>query len=126
MKRYRVVLERDGTGAWIAIVPSVPGCHTYGRSLIEARRRIREALALWVDDAVTAELIDDARLPPDAVAAVRRSITARRKLASARDAAGSATTEAARSLVEAGLGVRDAAYLLGLSHQRVQQLLRSA
>lgn len=126
MKRYRVVLERDGTGAWIAIVPSVPGCHAYGRSLIEARRRIREALALWVDDAVTAELIDDARLPPDAVAAVRRSITARRKLARARDAAGSATTEAARSLVEAGLGVRDAAYLLGLSHQRVQQLLRSA
>ena len=126
VKRYRVVLERDESGAWIATVPSVPGCHTHGRSLVEARRRIREALALWVDDTTTAELVDDAHLPPEAAAAVRRSITAREKLVAARDAAGSATTEAARGLVDAGLGVRDAAYLLGLSHQRVQQLLRSA
>ena len=123
--RYRVVLERDESGAWIASVPSVPGCHTYGRSLVEARRRVGEALALWVDDADAAELVDDARLPPETVAAVRRSIIAREKLSAARDAAGTATAEAARGLVDAGLGVRDAAYLLGLSHQRVQQLVRS-
>jgi len=127
VKRYRVVLERDETGAWIATVPSVPGCHTYGRSLVEARRRAREALALWVDDATDAELMDDVRLPHDAVAAVRLSLGARKKLASARDAAGLATVDAVRRLVdELGLGVRDAAYLLGLSHQRVQQLVRGS
>ena len=126
MKRYRVVLERDESGAWIATVPSVPGCHTYGRSLVEARRRIDEALALWVGDAETAEMVEDLRLPPEMLAAVRRSVSAREKLASARELAGSATEAAARGLVDAGLGVRDAAYLLGLSHQRVQQLLRSA
>lgn len=125
MKRYRIVLERDESGAWIATVPSVPGCHTYGRSLVEARRRVREALALWVDDADTTELVDDVRLPRDAVAAVRRSRGAREKLASARDAAGAATVDAVGRLVdELGLGVRDSAYLLGLSHQRVQQLVR--
>jgi predicted RNase H-like HicB family nuclease len=126
VKRYRVILERDETGAWIANVATVPGCHTYGRSLVEARRRAREALALWVDNAEQAELIDDVRLPTEAVAAIRRSVSAREKLAHARDLAGSATTDAARRLVDAGLGVRDAAYLLGLSHQRVQQLLRSS
>ena len=53
---YRVVFERDESGAWIVTVPSVRGCHTYGRSLHQTRTRIREALALWVDDAETAEL----------------------------------------------------------------------
>lgn len=126
VKRYRVVLQRDESGAWIATVPSVPGCHTHGRSLVEAKRRVREALSLWVDDAETAELVEDLRLPPETLAAVRRSVSAREKLASAREAAASATEGAARRLVDAGLGVRDAAYLLGLSHQRVQQLLRSS
>lgn len=125
VKQYRVVLERDESGTWIATVPSVPGCHTYGRSLVEARRRIREALALWVEDVETAELKDDVRIPREAVAAVRRSVAARLELASAREAAAAATDVAIERLVtEFGLGVRDAAYLLGLSHQRVQQLVR--
>jgi predicted RNase H-like HicB family nuclease len=126
VKRYRVVLERDESGAWVATVPAVPGCHSYGRSLVEARRRVRKALALWVDDAGVAELADDVRIPDEVAAAVRRSRGARETLATARDAAGAATVDAAHRLVdELGLGVRDAAYLLGLSHQRVQQLLRS-
>jgi transposase-like protein len=78
-----------------------------------------------VNGAESAELADDVRLPSEAIAAVRRSRGARKKLTRARDVAGSATADAARQLVEAGLGVRDAAYLLDLSHQRVQQLLRS-
>ncbi len=88
MSRYRVVLERDESGAWIATVPAVAGCHSYGRSLVEAKRRVREALALWVDDADTAELTDDVRISRDVAAAVRRSRSARERLASARDAAG--------------------------------------
>lgn len=127
VKRYRVVLERDETGAWGASIPSVPGCHTHGRSLVEARRRVREALALWIDGADGAEIVDDVRLPDEAADAVGRSRGARDKLAVARDAAGIATSDAVHRLVdELGLGVRDAAYLLGLSHQRVQQLLRSS
>ena len=126
MKQYRVVLDRDESGTWIATVPAVPGCHTYGRSLVEARRRVREALSLWVEDAATAELVDDVRISRDAAAAVWRSRDARERLATARDTAGAATSDAVQRLVdELGLGVRDAAYLLGLSHQRVQQLRSS-
>lgn len=120
---YRVVLERDESGAWIARVPAVPGCHTHGRSLVEAKRRVREALSLWVDDAGCAELVDDVRLPRDALAAVRRSSRSRARLAELRVEAGTATVDAVTRLVDdLGLGVRDAAYLLGVSYQRVQQV----
>lgn len=61
MNRYKVVFERDESGAWIARIPAVRGCHTYGRTLGEARRRIREALRLFVRDARRARLIDEVR-----------------------------------------------------------------
>lgn len=65
MKTHRVVLELDESGHWIAAVPAVRGCHTYGHSLSEARSRIREALSLFVPDAATAKLVDSAHLPRD-------------------------------------------------------------
>lgn len=121
---YTVKIQRDESGAWIARVPEVPGCHSYGRSLRQAKGRIREALSLWVDDADEAELAFDVRLP----SAIRRKVTASRR---AREAAQNAQRQAtemsaltALELVrEDGLSVRDAAELLGLSHQRVQQLV---
>ncbi len=124
-RSYRVVVERDESGAWIASVPSIRGCHTHGRTLEQARRRIREALALWVDDADAAELVEVVRLPPGAREAIRRSVRARRAAEARRAEAQTAVTEAARALVqELDLGLRDAGELLGLSHQRVQQLVR--
>ncbi|MGH3034945.1 MAG: type II toxin-antitoxin system HicB family antitoxin [Gaiellaceae bacterium] len=122
---YRVILERDESGAWIAWVPRVRGCHTYGRTLEQARRRVREALGLWIDDANAAELVEEVRLPAEARDAIRRSRRARREAEKRRANAQAATAEAARALVnELDLGVRDAGELLGLSHQRVQQLVR--
>ena len=121
--RYRVVLERDETESWIARIPSVSGCHSHGRSLVEARRRVREALALWVDNAESAELVDDVRLPRETLAAIRRSSRSRARAVEVREEAAAATAEAVARLVDgAGLGVRDAAYLLGVSFQRVQQV----
>jgi len=121
--RYRVVLEPDESGAWIARIPSVPGCHSHGRSLVEARRRVREALGLWVEQAETAELVDDVRLPRAALAAAARSKRSRARAITARETSARATAEAIEQLVgELELGLRDAAYLLDLSFQRVQQL----
>jgi predicted RNase H-like HicB family nuclease len=121
---YRVVLQRDETGAWIAHVRGVRGCHTYGRTLDQVRRRIREALSLWVEDAETAEFVEEIRLPSEARQAIRRSSTARTQAERGRENAQRATTAAAKLLVEClDLGVRDAGELLGLSYQRVQQLV---
>lgn len=123
---YRAVFERDESGAWIARVPSMRGCHTHGRSLEQARRRLREALGLWVSDADTAGLVEEIRLPLGASRAIRESRKRRVRADESRAHAQKATRQAARTLVEElHLGLRDAAELLGLSHQRVQQLIRS-
>jgi len=127
--RYRAVFERDESGAWTARVPSVRGCHTHGRTLDQARRRLREALALWVDEPDKAELVEDVRLPANVKAAVRASRAdgggAGGRAEAQRAEASASTTRAARALVdEVGVGFRDAAELLGVSHQRVQQLVR--
>lgn len=121
---YVVVIERGETGVWLARVPSVPGCHTHARTLEQARRRIREALELWVDDARQAELKFDIRLPAEINKQIHLARTTRdRSVRAARDAS-DAVRRASRDLTQkAGLSLRDVAELLGMSHQRVQQLL---
>ena len=120
---YEVKLERDESGAWIATVPSVPPCHTYGRSLEQAMSRIREALSLWVDDADDATFVPDVRIPPLHRRIAAQGRRARERADDALDRARAAMETAARELTAAGYSRRDAATLLGISHQRVQQLL---
>jgi predicted RNase H-like HicB family nuclease len=127
MKRgkYRVVFERDRDGSWLVRVPSVRGCHTHGRTLDQARRRVREALSLWVDDADTAELVEDVHLPARVKQAIGNSRSARQNARRERVKAHATMEKAARALVDdVGLGLRDAGELLDISHQRVQQLVR--
>ena len=59
---YTAVFERDPDGRWTVDVPEVQGCHSYGRTIEQARERVREALALFVDDADTADFRDDVRI----------------------------------------------------------------
>jgi hypothetical protein len=83
-------------------------------------------LSLWVEDADTAELVEEIRLPGDVRQAIQRSSAARTRAERGRQDAQRATSSAAKLLVEhLGLGVRDAGELLGLSYQRVQQLVSS-
>ena len=117
LKSYRVVFEIDESGHWIAKVPRVRGCHTYGRSLSEARTRIREALGLFVADADRAQFVDVIRLP----SAMRRLVDVYRA-ARGRAERERRQAEAAARRLAARLSRRDAAELLSLSHQRVQQI----
>jgi predicted RNase H-like HicB family nuclease len=117
MKSYTVVYELDESGHWIATVPRVRGCHTYGRSLSEARARIREALGLFVADAARARLHDEVRLPADMRRLVVRFRTARERAERERRQADAAARRLAQRLSR-----RDAAELLDISHQRVHQI----
>src|SRR5947209_19455644 len=72
-KTYKAVFERDESGAWIVRIPELRGCHTYGRTLDQARRRIREALSLWVDNAEDAVIEEEIRLPAAARQALQRA-----------------------------------------------------
>jgi len=125
MKTYTVEYERDESGWWVASVKGVRGCHTQGRTIDEARRRIREALSLFVKDAGRAKLVDDVRLP----AGVRRKMKVLSSIRRAVDVRQAKAQVLARKAVDdltkgMGLSLRDAGRLLGLSHQRVQQLAR--
>jgi len=124
VKSYRVAYERDESGWWVATVRSVRGCHTQGRTVDEARRRIVEALELFVDNARAATIVDDVKLPTGAAQAVRAYATLRRRAEQEDRRAAMAARRAVRMLRGGRLkmSARDAARLLGLSHQRVHQL----
>jgi predicted RNase H-like HicB family nuclease len=61
--RYRAVYECDADGRWTVEVPDVQGCHTYGRTIDQARARVRDALRLFVPNADDIELMDEIRSP---------------------------------------------------------------
>jgi hypothetical protein len=90
----------------------------------ETRRRIREALELFVEDAGTAKLVDDVKLPAAATRAIRTYATYRKRAEEEDRRASQAARRAVRVLRTGRLkmSARDAARLLGLSHQRVHQL----
>ena len=124
MSEYRVVLQLDADGNWLARAPQIQGCHSYGRSLSEARTNIREAIGLFVDASTSVELIEEQRLPRAARSAIQTCHRARQQAASASESSIIATATTARYLSqEIGLGTRDIGELLGISHQRVAQLL---
>jgi len=120
---YRVVMRKDESGTWIVHVPSVAGCHTYGRSIRQAKTREREALSLFVDAADAAHLEWDVRVPSRLRTTVTGARRARARADSAQEAANEAVAVAVSHLADAGYSRRDAADLLGVSHQRIQQLL---
>jgi predicted RNase H-like HicB family nuclease len=124
MSVYHVAYERDESGWWVASVREVRGCHTQGRTVDEARRRIRDAMALFVSNARSAKLIDDVKLPATAAKAIRSYVTLRRRADQENRRAALAKRRAARMLRGGKLkmSARDAARLLGVSHQRVHQL----
>lgn len=47
--KYKIIIEQDEDGIFIADVPEFPGCHTQGRTLEEAEGRIEEAIELWLE-----------------------------------------------------------------------------
>src|SRR5262245_3219893 len=115
MNTYQVDYERDRTGWWVASVRAVPGCHTQGRTVDEARRRIREALSLFIDNAASVDLVDRVRLPPSAARAVRAYATLRKKADAESRRAALAARVAVRLLQKGTLkmSARDAARVLG-------------
>jgi predicted RNase H-like HicB family nuclease len=124
MSTYTVRYERDETGWWVATIKEIRGCHTQGRTIDQARRRIREALGLFVSNPEKAKLIDDIVLPAHARTLLKQVRATRQRAESEADKLKTSTAGAARLLTrDLGMSVRDAGEILGLSHQRIHQLL---
>jgi len=79
VKTYHVAYERDASGWWVASVRELRGCRTQGRTVDEARRRIREAIGLFIDNVRTAKIVDNVKLPADAKKAISAYAKLRKK-----------------------------------------------
>ena len=125
-QQYRAVYDRDADGRWNVEIPDVAGCYTYGRTIAQARARIREALGLYVQLAEDATIVDDIRLPAQVRKRLGRLARARADAERVQQTLGEEQRAAARQLREAGLSFRDSGELLGCTRQRVEQLTREA
>jgi predicted RNase H-like HicB family nuclease len=121
---YTAKAERSGSW-WAIDVPELPGVYSQARRLDGVESMARDAIALFLDvDPGTLDirvemiLRSDLRRDVDAVGRLRAD--ANRLQAESSGALRHLTHE----LVGSGLSVRDAAIILGISHQRVSQLVR--
>jgi hypothetical protein len=126
MKRYTVRARRVGSW-WALDVEGLRGVHTQVRRIDQAEEMVRDAIAGVRD--ITPNSFE-ILLAPEVPAALRTMLDeatkARSQAAEAQDAAAQLTRDAARRLVDEGLTVRDAGVLLGVSHQRIAQLVRES
>jgi len=122
---FDVHYELDETGWWLATIPTVPGCHTQGRTIEQAENRIREALALFVpaSTAAKATLEANVQLPSAAKRALRSALETRARADAVALESQAATKSATHALSQVGLSLRDIGRLLGLTRQRAHQLL---
>ena len=122
MTKYHVVYHRERAG-WFVEIPSVHGCHTQGRTIEQARRHMREALSLCVDEAAAATFSEEIQIPARMRQIVERAREARARAEESQERAKQSTEAAVVALTkEHGFSLRDAGELLGLSRQRAHQL----
>jgi len=46
---YRVLLQKEPEGGYTVIVPLLPGCVTYGKTIKEAKLMAKEAIELYIE-----------------------------------------------------------------------------
>jgi len=47
--QFKVIIEQDEDGWYIADVPELPGCHTQAKTLEQLRERIKEVIKLVLE-----------------------------------------------------------------------------
>jgi len=124
VRQFTVRARRVG-GWWALDVEGTPGAHTQVRRIDQAEEMAREAIAGVLQVAPDSfEVVVAPEIPAPVRALVDRATSARTRATQAQDTAAQLTRDAARRLVDEGLTVRDAGALLGVSHQRIAQLVR--
>lgn len=121
---YEYEIHQEGR-SWVVRIPSL-GLTTQARNLRETDRMAKSIIALHLERDPTSFEVYRSNiigLPGTVAQDLQRAIEERGRLAAAQAASVSATTKAATELVEIGVPLRDAGYLLGISHQRVAQLI---
>lgn len=123
--RHVVTLSRDERDPWWIARGSDPGSVTQGRTLAQVQERAREMLAAWHDvDEDSFDIDWRFELGEDVDDELDQLARERALLVSTQTAVGRRMTSTLEALVrKRGISQRDAATIVGLSHQRVAQLL---
>ncbi len=124
MATYTARLEREADGRWTVELAEEPRVHTWGKTVDQALTRIREAAAMWFEsDEASIELVPSPVLPKAILRTDEQAGRARTQAHNADRLAIDKTRQATVELARRGISMRDAATILGISHQRVHQLL---
>ncbi|URN15881.1 MULTISPECIES: type II toxin-antitoxin system HicB family antitoxin [Streptomyces] len=125
MSTYRVTARRVGEW-WALEVPDLPGVFSQAKRLDQAEEAAREAIAVMLDvepEEIAVEI--EPVLPPDMQDALTAARQAQEEARKAVEREREAMQRAAAALTEQ-LSQRDAGRFLGVSFQRVHQLLKSS
>lgn len=123
-KKVEVRFEPDDNGMWFVEVVAEPRIHSQGKTIESAERNIREALALWHGgDDDDFDIVPTYALPKRLVSLVELARDLRASAQEIEEELTQKTAQAVEQLSDRGISRRDASTLLGISHQRVQQIL---
>lgn len=123
---YQASAVREGNW-WLVTVPAVPGAFSQVRRLNQVEDAIREAIAFVAQiDQADVEVQVKVDLPDGVLERAEQSRAAVHQLEQAQRDAAALSRDAARALVDAGLSGYDVATVLGVSPQRVSQLINAA
>jgi predicted RNase H-like HicB family nuclease len=116
---------RQEDGLWVIHVPEL-GLVTQAEHLRDTDRMATSIISLHLNvrpENVVVKRSNTIGLPKGVAEAVDAAVEARGRWNAAQNEAGVETLKAIHRLRENGVSLRDTGYLLGLSHQRVAQLL---
>lgn len=125
-KRYRLVVERE-PGWWIVQIPELD-LTTQARRLGDVEKNARDAIAALLDvGSGSFDLEQDVRAPVAVVQELDEARALMDRASILREESADRIGQAVEKLIkDFGLTMREAGRLLGLSHQRIAQLVERA
>lgn len=127
MKTYEVTVSRDDRW-WMVAVPELGGV-TQARRLDEVERMAREYIAVSTDVPLSKVAVEVAGIEADGQDLLEAKTLVdglRRRAKDLEALVAELTREVASALTDASVPVRDVSSVLGVSHQRVSQLVQAA
>jgi predicted RNase H-like HicB family nuclease len=127
MKTYRVECEWDDTGWWVVTVPEVSGAVTQSKRLDKVPDDVGEVLELLTGRKPDSYELDiHTVVPGKAGELAARAFELRTEVEKLSSSVATTTSTAVVTLSQSGFSMRDIGQLVGVSHQRVDQILKES
>ena len=118
---YTAIAQREGKW-WVVRVPEL-GRTTQVRRVDQIDEYVRDLVGLFTEEDPSGVSVAVRLTVPTRDAAIAQALELRRNSDDIARRSAAATEETARALVEDGMSLRDAGAVLGVSFQRVQQIV---